>query len=97
MRIFSKNTLRDFWIKYPDSKVQLSAWNDIMKKVNFNSPNEIISLFGTADIIKEGKIIFNVCGNKYRLIAKFNYEKQMIFILFIGTHKDYDLLNVSQL
>lgn len=97
MRIFSRGTLRDFWVKYPDSKEQLLAWYDIISKNEYKNPNEIKQLFGSADYVKNGKIIFNICGNKYRLIAKINYSKHLVFILFIGTHKEYDNLDIDQL
>lgn len=97
MRIFSRGTLRDFWVKNPDSKEQLLAWYDIISKNEYKNPNEIKQLFGSADYVKNGKIIFNICGNKYRLIAKINYSKHLVFILFIGTHKEYDKLDIDQL
>lgn len=95
MRIFSRGTLRDFWIKHPDSEQQLLTWFDIFSKTEFRSSNQIKEIFGSADYVKSGIIIFNICGNKYRLIAKFNYSKHLIFILFIGTHKQYDKINVE--
>lgn len=93
MRIFTKGTLRNFWILYPDSEFQLKAWFEIMEERDFSNPNEIISLFKNADTVKNGRIVFNICKNKYRLIAKFEYDKKFVFVRFIGTHKEYDKID----
>lgn len=97
MRIYSKGTLRDFWERYPDSEQQLKSWHHTFQNGEFKNPNEIKSLFGSADIVNDGKIIFNICGNHYRLIAKFNYSKHLVFVLFVGTHKEYDKIDVKKL
>jgi mRNA interferase HigB len=97
MRIYSRGTLQKFWIKYTDSKEQLLAWYDIISKNEFKNTNEIKVFFGSADYVKNGKIVFNICGNKYRLIVKINYSKHLVFILFIGTHKEYDKVDVNEL
>ena len=90
MRIFTKGTLRDFWEEFQDSEKPLKAWFEVMEEREFLTPNEVITLFKSADIVKNGRIVFNICRNKYRLIAKFEYEKQFVFVRFIGTHKEYD-------
>ena len=90
MRIFTKGTLRDFWEEFPDSEKLLKAWYEVMEEREFLTTNEIITLFKSADTVKNGRIVFNICRNKYRLIAKFEYEKQFVFVRFIGTHKEYD-------
>jgi len=61
------------------------------------NPNEIKVILGSADLIGNGMIILNSCGNHYRLIAQFNYEKHLVFILFIGTHREYDNLDINNL
>jgi len=95
MRIFSRGTLREFWTRYPDAEQQLLAWFDIFSKNDFKTSNQIKEIFGSADYVKSGIIIFNICGNKYRLIAKFNYTKHLVFILFVGTHKQYDKIDIK--
>lgn len=97
VRIFSKGTLRTFWQKHPDSEDQLRSWHKVFSSTEFKSPNEIKALFGSADFIGDGKMIFNICGNHYRLIVKINYEKHLVFVLFVGTHKDYDKLEIEKL
>ena len=97
MRIFSRGTLRDFLEKHPDSEQQLRTWYKTFNQTEFQNPNEIKTILSSADIIGDGRIIFNICGNHYRLIAKFNYTKHLVFILFVGTHKEYDLLDIQNL
>ncbi|WP_108867391.1 type II toxin-antitoxin system HigB family toxin [Aquimarina aquimarini] len=97
MKVFSRGTLRDFWDEYPDSKISLIAWYEIFSKRKFSNPNEIKSLFGSADFVGDNKIVFNICGNKYRLIVKFRYQAQFALIQFIGTHKEYDKIDVNDL
>ena len=75
MRILSKSTLRDFWEQHPDSRPSLEFWYDVVDGINFNNSNEVISYFNTADVIGNGRIVFNICRNKYRLIVKFEYER----------------------
>lgn len=90
MRIFSKGTLRKFWEEYPDARPSLEFWYDTVESTPFQNPNEVINHFKTADTVGNGRIVFNITGNKYRLIAKFQYEIQFVFVRFIGTHKEYD-------
>jgi mRNA interferase HigB len=90
MRIFTKGTLRDFWEEYPDSMASLQTWYEVNEEMDFTSPNEVIMLFKDSDIVGNGRIVFNICKNKYRLIAKYEYSKGFVFVRFIGTHKEYD-------
>ena len=90
MRIFTRATLRDFWNKTPDARPALEFWYDTIEKTSFQSPDEVIKFFKNADTVGNGRIIFNITHNKYRLIAKFEYEKQLVFVKFIGSHSDYD-------
>ena len=90
MRIFTRATLRDFWNKTPDARPALEFWYDTIEKTSFQSHSEVIKFLRNADTVDNGRIIFNITHNKYRLIAKFEYEKQLVFVRFIGSHSDYD-------
>jgi mRNA interferase HigB len=90
MRIITKGTLREFWEQYPDSEQELKYWYDKMKNANYSSPNEVIEDNPKTNTVGNNRIVFNICRNKYRLIALFRYKLQTVFIRFIGTHKDYD-------
>ena len=94
-RIFAKSTLRDFWEKHPDSEQYLKTWYENAKKSNWLSPNDIKKTYANASILKNGRVVFNIKGNSYRLIVQFNFERQWAFIRFIGTHQDYDKINAE--
>lgn len=88
-RIFSKSTLRDFWEKYPDSEQYLKTRYDTAMNSDWKTPNDVKNTYVNASILKNSRIVFNIKGNSYRLIARFNFEKKWIFIRFIGTHEEY--------
>jgi mRNA interferase HigB len=79
-----------------ESEQPLKVWYQIFKQGNFNAPNEIKQLFPKASIITNNRIIFNICGNKYRLITYIRYDIQVIYIRFIGTHAEYDKINAKE-
>jgi mRNA interferase HigB len=94
-RIIAKKTLKDFWEIHPDCEQYLKTWHEIVKTSNWKSPNEIKKFYGSASIIKDNRVIFNIKGNSYRLVVKFNYTRQWAFIRFIGTHLEYDKINAE--
>lgn len=94
-RIFSKGTLRLFWEKYPDAEQYLKTWYETAINADWRSPNDVKTTYVNASILKSQRIVFNIKGNTYRLIAKFNFEKQWVFIRFIGTHKEYDKIDAN--
>jgi len=96
-RIIAKRTLREFWQKHPDSEQYLKTWYETVKSANWNSPNDIKQTYITASILKDNKVVFNIKGNSYRLIVKFNYRRQCALIRFIGTHAEYDKINADKI
>lgn len=97
VRIVSKKTLKDYYNKHKETKSQLEAWYYEAKNSNWNNPVEIKEKFRTASIIGDNKVVFNIKGNKYRLVTKINYRMKTVYIKFIGTHKEYDKINVEDL
>ena len=94
-RIFAKSTLRQFWKKYPDSEQYLKTWYDTAMNSDWKTPADVKQTFISASILKESRVVFNIKGNSFRLVAKFNFEKQWIFIRFIGTHSAYDRIDAN--
>jgi mRNA interferase HigB len=94
-RIFSKSTLRAFWEKHADAEQYLKTWYDTAMNTEWKSPSDIKQMYANASILKDSRIVFNIKGNSYRLVAKINYEKQWIFIRFIETHIDYDKIDAN--
>ena len=96
-RIISKRTLREFWEQYPDSEDYLKTWYETARLATWNTPNEIKEFYATVTILKNSRVVFNIAGHKYRLIAKINYKKQWLFVRFIGTHKEYDKIDADRI
>ena len=96
-RIFSKSTLREFWETYADSEQYLKTWYDTAMNSDWKTPNDVKQTYVNASIIKNSRIVFNIKGNSYRLVVKFNFEKQWIFIRFIGTHDEYDKIDADNI
>lgn len=97
MRILSLPTIKSFYeqVTYADAKTPLTTWYGFVLKAKWSSPSEIKADFGTASILKNGRVVFNIAGNKYRLITSINYPHGIVFIKFIGTHKQYDAIDAQ--
>ncbi len=97
MRVIAKSTLRDFWEKHADCEQALKAWYQEAEKATWKNPNELKQEYPSASILQGNRIVFNIKGNNYRLIVKFNFDHQMAWIRFIGTHAEYDKINANQI
>jgi mRNA interferase HigB len=97
MRVIAKKILREFWEKQNDSEEQLKTWYKEASKATWASPNDIKSEYLKASILKSGRVVFNICGNKYRLIVRINYPRRWVFIRFIGKHVDYDKIDADKI
>lgn len=89
--------MREYWKKYPDSEQYLKTWYDTAMNSDWRTPNDVQKTYANVSILKNSRIVFNIKGNSYRLVTKFNFEKQWIFIRFIGTHKEYDKIDVNKI
>ena len=91
-RIIAKRTLRLFWETHSGCEQYLKTWYETAKTSDWKSPNEIKNIYASASIIGDNRVVFNIKGNAYRLVVKFNYERQWAFIRFIGTHAEKSIL-----
>ena len=98
MRIISRKTLRLFWEKpqYTDAEQALKAWFREASNADWATPAEIKAAFRTASIVGNNRVVFNICGNKYRLVVRVNYAYRVMYIRFVGTHAQYDRINVEE-
>lgn len=96
-RIISKKALKDFWEKHADSEQYLKTWYDTAKNAEWKNPNDVKASYSSASIIGDNRVVFNVKGNNYRLIVKFNYRLQWAFIRFVGTHAEYDKIDAEKI
>jgi mRNA interferase HigB len=96
MRIIARKTLREFWERYADAEQPLKAWFRIASEADWASPADIKNMFRSASFVAGGRVVFNIAGNKYRLIVKVNYAYRVVYIRFIGTHRQYDAIDVKE-
>ena len=99
MRVIAFRTLRAFFEnpEYADSEVSLRAWYHDVKTAKWKNSNELKKQYKNASIVGDGRVVFNIKGNDYRLVAAIDYEFQVIFIRFIGTHKQYDKIDAKMI
>ena len=90
MRVLSRGTLRDFWRKHPDAEGPLKAWFAEVTKAAWKTMIDIKRRYATASMVDNERVIFNVGGNKYRLIAVIDYQGHKVFVRFVLTHEEYD-------
>ncbi len=98
MRVIAKRTLREFWESHPryaDARGPLEAWHAETLKAVWATPQDVKTQFRSASILKGGRVVFNVGGNKYRLVVAIDYSRQVCFVKFIGTHKQYDSIDAE--
>lgn len=96
MRVIAKRTLVQFWESgHGDAEQPLKAWHALAKAATWRHPQEIKAKFSSASFLANNRVVFNISGNKYRLIVKVDYDFQVIFIRFIGSHAEYDKVDAS--
>lgn len=97
MRVIAKRTLREFWElpQYADAQAPLEAWHSEATKAKWESPQNIKAQFRSASILKGNRVVFNIAGNKYRLIVAIDYSRKVCFVKFIGTHKQYNQIDAE--
>lgn len=97
VRIIARKTLREFWKKHKDCEQQLKAWFKEANEAHWTSPAEVINEYSSASILEDNRVKFNIKGNNYRLVVKFNYKYKIAWIRFIGTHAEYDKINANKI
>lgn len=96
MRIISKKTLRAFWQRCPDAEQPLLAWFREVEGEDWDTPAKIKAKYRSASIVGDNRVVFNIKGNDYRLVVKVNYPYRVVYIRFVGTHAEYDAVNVEE-
>jgi mRNA interferase HigB len=98
MRIIARKALRQFWERpqYADAEQPLRAWFHEVSHADWKNPAEVKADFGNASILRKGRVVFNIAGNKYRLVVRINYPYRVVDIRFIGTHSQYDRIDVNK-
>jgi mRNA interferase HigB len=98
MRVIAKRTLREFWQQRGrgDAMQPLRAWFAEASKANWLSPGDVKAKYRSVSIVGGNRAVFNIAGNKYRLVVMIRYQKGIVFIRFIGTHQEYDRIDVER-
>lgn len=93
MQIIAKKALKEFWAKHNQAEAPLTAWYLLVSKADWKGPEDIKAMFRTVDFVGDNRVIFDISGNKYRLIVHVAYRFHRVLIKFVGTHKEYDRIN----
>ena len=94
MNVVSRKTIVEFYQKHIDALEPLETWYKVCRKAAWRNFNEIRSTYPTADWVGDDRVVFNIKGNKYRLIGRFSFRYKSIQVKWIGTHAEYDKIDV---
>ena len=94
MQVIALRTLRQFWRRHPQAEIPLRAWYGVASQAAWAAPQDIKNDFGTSvDFVADNRAIFDIAGNKYRLIVHVSYRYKRLLVKFVGTHRDYDKID----
>jgi len=96
MQVIARRTLKKFWEKHPLTEKPLKAWFKIVSGARWRTPQDAKDMFGNASFVGDNRIVFNICGNEYRLVVHVAYDPYFrVLIKFVGTHAEYDAIDVE--
>ena len=95
VRVIAKSVLREFWEVHPDAERPLRAWYREAEADDWKTPAEIKRRYPSASLLAGGRVVFNISGNKYRLIVRIRYEHHVVYVRFLGTHDKYDTIDAA--
>jgi mRNA interferase HigB len=96
MRLIAVKTLKEYWKAFPEAEQALLAWYDEAETAVWSNPNELKQQYRNASILTDKRVIFNICGNSYRLIVDIEYRLKIVFVVWFGTHKQYDKIDAKK-
>lgn len=97
MHVISKKKLIECWVQHPDAEQSLKAWHAEAKKAQWKTPADVKEKFGSASILANNRVVFNIGGNKYRLVVEIHYNRSVVFVRWVGTHAEYDRINAEEI
>ncbi len=95
MRVVAVSTLKAFWSHHPDAEQPLKAWYEEASNASWNQPADIKNQYRSASVLKNRRVVFNIKGNDYRLVVAIAYKLQIVYVKFVGTHKEYDVIDAE--
>jgi mRNA interferase HigB len=96
MRIISRRTLREFWNRHPEAEQALRSWHHDAQDADWQSSADIKRVYANASILGDNRVVFIIKGNRYRLVAAINYDYQICYIRYVGTHQEYDRIDAER-
>jgi mRNA interferase HigB len=98
VRVIARRTLREFWEQrgHGDAEQPLRAWFAEARRATWRTPVDVKSAYRNASLVGKDRVVFNIAGNKYRLVVPLKYSAQIAFIRFVGTHAEYDEIDVEE-
>ena len=94
MQVIAKRTLRLFWERHPQAEGPLRAWHAVVSKADWRGPQDVKRAFGAnVDFVRDNRIVFDIGGNKYRVVVHAAYRFKRVLVKFVGTHKEYDRID----
>jgi mRNA interferase HigB len=93
MQIIARRTLKQFWARHPQAEAPLRSWFSVAAGASWQGTADIKARFGTADFVSDNRVIFDIGGNRYRLVVHVSYTYQRVLVKFIGTHAEYDKID----
>ena len=97
MNVISRKTLVSFYEIHADARESLETWFKVCRRATWRDYHEVLKAYPSADIVGDNRVVFNIKGNKYRLVARFSFRYKVIQIKWIGNHRDYDKINVAEI
>jgi mRNA interferase HigB len=97
MRVISRRPLNELAKRHLEAKLELDAWFHEAEAARWVNPAKVKEKYGSASILKGSRVVFNICGNKYRLVVKINYAYGVVYVRFAGTHREYDQVNAEEI
>jgi mRNA interferase HigB len=94
MRVIARNALVGFWSDHPETKVPLERWYKLVRAANWTSMEEVQKAAPRVKVLNRERVRFEIAGGNYRLVAAFDFRRQIAFVKFIGTHAEYDRIDV---
>lgn len=96
MRIIAVKTLKSYWDEFPKAKQALLSWYEEVEVAGWNSPNDLKGQYRNASVLTDKRVVFNIHGNTYRLIVDIEYRLKIVFVVWFGTHKQYDKIDAKK-
>ncbi|MDP2809575.1 MAG: type II toxin-antitoxin system HigB family toxin [Rhodocyclaceae bacterium] len=95
MRIIALSALRTFWERHPDAETPLRSWYALASRAVWKNPADVKGAYRNASFTANNRVVFNIKGNDYRLVAAIRYDRGLMYVRFVGTHRQYDRIDVE--